>query len=494
MKDFKSELKNELNQKNSKTDGPGSVLRAKNAGKFTILILILFLIAFSGICVLRSFSYKKLTEAQPLSHLQQVRLNSKLQQNYSSEYKNLKKLPYEISDPKLNVLSESAILIDVKSGNILYEKNADQVIPPASMTKLFAMNVVLDEIKNGNLTYEEEIPLPSQTWASNMPPHSSLMFLGKGQHVTTEEILLGMAVSSGNDAAYAAAYKICGNMDDFVARMNQTALSYGLKNTKFVESSGYSEQNTTTAREMADFARIYLIRHPETIQKFHSVQSFTYPKEKNMADKDVYGPQDFSNGIPDSITMGITQKNTNPLLGKLDGVDGLKTGYIEESGYNLSLTAERNGTRFLSVTMKGPGNNTQEGNETRIHDGTELLEWAFNSFCTYENPKLNESHAVLAYATNEKIINLVPAFKTEALTIPFIAGKTSEENISKIKIETEIPSSVCGEISEGQQFGKIKIMLLDYVLKEIPLVADRSTTKPNIIFQAADKLLYGLEN
>ena len=109
------------------------------------------------------------------------------------------------------------------NGNIVYEKNADEIIPPASMTKLFAMYVVEEQVRKGILSYDQIIPLPEESWACNMPPRSSLMFLGEGQIVTLEELLLGLCISSGNDAAYALAYTVCGNMEDFVALMNEEA-------------------------------------------------------------------------------------------------------------------------------------------------------------------------------------------------------------------------------------------------------------------------------
>ena len=136
------------------------------------------------------------------------------------------------------------------------------------------------------------------------------MFLGKGQNVTLEELLLGLSICSGNDAAYALAYITCGSMETFVERMNQVAENLGLQNTHFVESSGYSENNTTTAKEMAAFCRIYIKNHPESIKRFHSVLDFTYPKKHNLADGDVIQAQDFSKGIPEHITMPVTQKNT----------------------------------------------------------------------------------------------------------------------------------------------------------------------------------------
>ena len=153
------------------------------------------------------------------------------------------------------------MLIDTATGDILYEKNADTIIPPASMTKLFAMYVVDQEVSGGRFSYDQIIPIPEEAYACNMPPHSSLMFLGEGHVVTLEELLLGLSICSGNDAAYALAYAVSGSMDAFIDRMNQVAKDLGLTHTHFVEASGYSELNTTTPREMAAFCRIYINEH-----------------------------------------------------------------------------------------------------------------------------------------------------------------------------------------------------------------------------------------
>lgn len=456
--------------------------------KIIISVILLLILSFCSIVTVRAFSFKKSTSAPPLTQIQIQQLESILLQNYPQNYQILKNLPYNISQPNLDVWANSAILVDVSNGNVLYEKNADKIIPPASMTKLFAMYVVEEEISAGRLSYDQKITLPAETWACNMPPRSSLMFLGKGQKVTVEELLLGLSISSGNDAAYALAYATCGNMENFVERMNQVAENLGLENTHFVESSGYSEKNTTTAREMASFCRIYIKKHPQSIKKFHSVLDFTYPKEHNLADGDVIQAQNFSNGFPEHITMPITQKNTNPLLGKLEGVDGLKTGYIDESGYNLSLTAIRNGTRFLSVTMEGPGNSSIEGQKGRVHDGTELMEWAFSSFADFSLEMYNHPYFARVFGAKEKGINIIPAYTDKTLTVPYVYGNNMEENLQNVKVYLNI-ENLFGGVNAGDICGNIKFYLNDYLLQEIPLLADRTVSKSNFVIRLADKII-----
>lgn len=446
-------------------------------------------LSFATFTTVRAVQFSKLTEATPLTLEDSKSLNRELDSKYPQRNQLLTQLPYSTTPLELNVSAESAILIDMSNGNILYEKNADEIIPPASMTKLFAMYVVDQEVSSGRLHYDDIIYLPPECWACNMPPHSSLMFLGKGQIVTLEELILGLSICSGNDAAYALAYTVCGSMEEFVERMNEVAYNAGLTHTHFVESSGYSEENVTTAREMAAFCRLYLSEHPDSLERFHSVPSFTYPKEKNMAPGDVYGAQDWSNGYTEHITMGITQSNTNPLLGKLEGCDGLKTGYIDESGYNLALTAKRNGTRFLSVTMKGPGRNSSEGQKGRIQDGTLLMETAFSTFGDFTDLQAVKSYFMKVYSSKTKGINLVPAYKPKAVCVPRIYGDSVSQNLDNISVIVELPEELNGQIIKGAQYGQIKIVLGDYTLETIPLIADRNTHKAGFITCFADALI-----
>ncbi len=450
---------------------------------------VLLIFCFCVFTANRAISFKKTVQPVELSAEQAEFLSQLLIENYPSEYQVLKKLPYNIGEPQLDIWAKSAILIDVSNGNILYEKNADAIIPPASMTKLFSMYVVEEEIASGRFSYDQVIPLPPESWACNMPPHSSLMFLGKDQRVTMEELLLGLSICSGNDAAYALAYTVCGSMEEFVERMNLVAQDLGLENTHFVESSGYSEKNQTTAREMAEFAAIYLRRHPHSLHRFHSVLDFTYPKARNLAPGDKPAAQDFSQGLPQKITMPITQDNTNPLLGKLEGCDGLKTGYIDESGYNLTLTAVRDETRFLSVTMGGPGKNTREGQAGRVHDGTELMEWAFRNFADYSVELKVHPYLVRSFNSSEKMLRLVPVYSDSTFTVPYVTGTSMAENMNSVKVEVKLPDFCWGEVVQGNQYGSIVISAGDYILKEIPLLADRNLKKGNVLLAASDLIL-----
>ena len=449
----------------------------------------LLIFCFCAFTLSRAISFKKTVQPIELSAEQAESLSQLLIEKYPSEYQVLKKLPYNIGEPQLDIWAKSAILIDVSNGNILYEKNADAIIPPASMTKLFSMYVVEEEIASGRFSYDQVIPLPPESWACNMPPHSSLMFLGKDQRVTMEELLLGLSICSGNDAAYALAYTVCGSMEEFVERMNLVAQDLGLENTHFVESSGYSEKNQTTAREMAEFAAIYLRRHPQSLHRFHSVLDFTYPKARNLAPGDKPAAQDFSQGLPQKITMPITQDNTNPLLGKLEGCDGLKTGYIDESGYNLALTVVRDETRFLSVTMGGPGKNTREGQAGRVHDGTELMEWAFRNFADYSVELKVHPYLVRSFNSSEKMLRLVPVYSDSTFTVPYVTGTSMAENMNSVKVEVKLPDFCWGEVVQGNQYGSIVISAGDYILKEIPLLADRNLKKGNVLLAASDLIL-----
>ncbi|WP_461256673.1 D-alanyl-D-alanine carboxypeptidase family protein [Treponema sp. R80B11-R83G3] len=266
------------------------------------------------------------------------------------------------------IISRAAVLIDAHTGTIVYSKNPDEEIPPASLTKLMTMHLVMKEIEEGRASYDEIIPVTVESWAQNQPYRSSLMFLEPGQIVTLREILLGLAVVSGNDAAIAAALRLAPTVNEFAGKMTTEARRMGLKVTRFVESSGISEDNMTTAAEFASFCRQYLIMHPQSLVDFHSVPEFAYPMADNVREKNRSNPRT------------ITQENRNTLLKVFPGVDGFKTGFIEESGYNIALTAQRNNTRFILVILGAPNN--RGGMGIRDKDGIGLLTWAFENFKT----------------------------------------------------------------------------------------------------------------
>jgi len=258
--------------------------------------------------------------------------------------------------------------MDAATGTIIFYKNPDDEIPPASLTKLMSMHIVFKEIEEGRASLDEIIVPGRESWARNQPPLSSTMNLAPGQQLSIRELLLGMAVFSGNDAAAALALRFAPTVRDFTLMMNREAEAMGLSKTRFVDASGYSEDNMTTAREFAEFCKIYLKTHPNSLRDYHSVREFAYPKAENVAEQ-----------YRDNPGTRV-QRNRNTLLRRVEGVDGLKTGFIFESGYNIALTAERDGSRFIAVILGAPAD--WGGDRIRDDEGAILMDWAFDNYKT----------------------------------------------------------------------------------------------------------------
>ncbi|GHU10360.1 D-alanyl-D-alanine carboxypeptidase [Spirochaetia bacterium] len=290
--------------------------------------------------------------------------------------------------------SRAAVLLDAATGTVLYAKNPDEPIPPASLTKLMTIHIALTEAAAGRAAFDEIVPLPRESWAINQPPRSSLMFLAAGQTVTLKELLLGLAIPSGNDAAVAVALRFAPSVKDFTGMMNDEAQRLGMNNTFFVEPSGVSENNITTAMDFAVFCSEYVRLHPETLSDYHSVAEFAYPKAENVAPQYRERPGT------------IVQYNHNNLLGIVEGVDGLKTGYIDESGYNIALSAMRMQTRLIAVILGAPAQ--WGGDKIRDADGTALLEWGFRHFQTLHYTIPSISSVPLWKAKND-FIDIIPA-------------------------------------------------------------------------------------
>ena len=246
--------------------------------------------------------------------------------------------------------SKSAILLDFDTGKILYSKNDNEVLPPASMTKIMSMLLIMERIDNKTLSLTDEVTISEN--AASMG--GSQVFLQAGETYKVEELLKGIAIASGNDAVVAMAEKISGSVDDFVALMNEKAKSLGLTNTKFLNPHGLdTEGHVTTARDMATLAR-ELIKHT-SILKFTSI---------------------YEDYLKKSDGSSIWLVNTNKLVRFYDGVDGLKTGFTKNAGYCLTSTAKKNNTRFITVVMGA------ETSDKRSSDTVNMLNYGFNTYET----------------------------------------------------------------------------------------------------------------
>ncbi len=445
-------------------------LKDKKALLFAGGIVLAFLIAAISF-FLWAASFKQIENIRPVTNEEKTKLTLRLDELYAKERTSLlRELSYPVNPVHLDIAAESAILVDASNGCVIYEKNADLAIPPASLTKLFAMYQVLELVKEGKINLEDAIQPPESSWAVNMPPDSSLMHLAQGQHLTWRTLLQGMAIVSGNDAAQAAAILTAGSTHEFVAKMNKSCEDLGLRYTHFVEPTGYSEVNTTTARDLASFIRKYLEDFPTALKDFHSLEEFSYPLEENLPDWEKAAGN----------SKAITKKNTNPLMGLLEGCDGIKTGFIYESGYNLALTAIRGKTRFISVTLRGPGNSTAEGNKWRTHDGKELMEFAFSAFADFTPPALPASERIIPVAgAKEKFVELIPAWNKN-ISVPNISGNGAAESANKVTAVVTRPPYLYGAVNYGSAYGQIQYKLGDTVLETVPLVADRSIRRASI--------------
>lgn len=235
---------------------------------------------------------------------------------------------------------KATITLDLTRRRVLHEQNADFPIPPASLTKVLTMFIIMDRVKSRKSSLNEQVTVSFKAAATG----GSHMGLHPGEKLPLQELLKGMAVASGNDAAVAVAQHVAGNEAAFVRQMNAKAKQLGMRNSVFKNVHGLpAKGQQTTARDMLTMTTKYLDAHPETLALFHTQRYLSY--------------------------RGYTP-NTNPLLG-MDGVDGLKTGYVGASGYNLITTARRGNTRLVNVLLGAPSKSV------RLHEATKLVETGF---------------------------------------------------------------------------------------------------------------------
>ena len=371
----------------------------------------------------------------------------------------------------------SCIVIDAATGAILFEKNADSIIPPASLTKVASMYTAFHLMEEKGIGMETRAELPPESWAVNIPPGSSLMFLAQGQRVTMKELFAGMAVPSGNDAAIAVALNTAGSQAAFVAAMNGEMQRLGFRQTRFVEPSGLSEYNRTTAREFAQFCKIYIEEYPQALEDFHSLTIFEYPKIWNIPAEAERRSVADGRG---NTSQTVIQQATNRLLGDLEGCDGLKTGFIDESGFNFALTCKRGGTRLIAVLLAGPGSTTAEGARIRAEDGELAMEWGFANFRTIRPPAPDAFAAVL-WGSKEGYVAAIPA-EEPVFTVP---DNIIEESAPRLVLS----ASLSAPIEAGERIGRaVWLSESGEELGSVELIAAKRVERGSSLKQAADFL------
>ena len=339
--------------------------------------------------------------------------------------------------------SKSAILLDFDTGKILYSKNDNEVLPPASMTKIMSMLLIMERIDNKTLSLTDEVTISEN--AASMG--GSQVFLQAGETYKVEELLKGIAIASGNDAVVAMAEKVSGSVSDFVALMNEKAKSLGLTNTKFLNPHGLdTEGHVTTARDMAIIAR-ELIKHT-SILKFTSI---------------------YEDYLKKSDGSSIWLVNTNKLVRFYDGVDGLKTGFTKNAGYCLTSTAKKNNTRFITVVMGA------ETSDKRSSDTVNMLNYGFNTYETKILLKSSDSlgkKRVMLSNIEEVDLNLkndyVKLLKKDEQMPKYSYSITTDPLVAPIK-----KGDIVGHVSVIDESGNI--------VDELEVTVNKDIKKSNII-------------
>ncbi len=360
-----------------------------------------------------------------------------------------KAIKFSVKDfvkPPLVVLNATnAVLIapDQEPPAILFEKFANEEIPPASMTKLVTALLLVQKCVRENISLDSTFIVPAMADYRNLPRDSSLMFLTAGSRVSIGELLSGLMVPSGNDAAYAVAHYVSGGVKPFVSEMNRVStdlLSQYVTHpaTTFVDPSGYSNNNKTTPLEFAYLSKA-LVDLFESLGSNFDLFNYT--------------------GLEEFTYAGVRQFNHNELIGRYKGVVGLKTGFINKSGANVSLLVEEGDTRFIAVLMGGPGENHQERGLMRSIDASRLITWGLSEFIEWK-PALSQKIAVKGGEFSEIVVAPLDDRK-----ILFSREELSTSNVI-INLPKSLSKKKMQKLKLGSSVGSWSLLQGDQILLE----------------------------
>jgi len=358
-----------------------------------------------------------------------------------------------------DIKARTAILQDFLSGEILFEKEADMLIYPASMTKIMTAIVTFELIKSGDLNLNEKFIISENAWRLSSAGYSS-MFIMVGDEVSVENLLKGIIIASGNDACVALAEGIAGTEEEFALLMTAKAREIGMENTNFANSSGINNtENNSTVRDIMIMSNYLIKNYPEEY-KYFSEKEFTW---------------DRTGGDP------ITQGNRNPLLYKNFGVDGIKTGYLAVEKYSLASSIYRNGRRLIAV---GSGFNTKKD---RSKESAKLLTWGLTNFDLVEITKSNmviENAEIwlgkkkyVGVYVNEDVYKTIPKARKKFL-----------------KVSVKYYGPIQAPIKKDDIIGKLRVTYKNELIGEYDLLAIESVKKLNVfsrLIRSINFLIWG---
>ena len=364
-------------------------------------------------------------------------------------------LSCSFASANLNVKARTAILQDYYSGEILYEKEADISIYPASMTKIMTAIIAFDFIKSGDLSLEDKFFISEKAWRLSTAGYSS-MFIMVGDEVSVENLLKGIIIASGNDACIALAEGIAGTEEEFAILMTSKAKEIGMENTNFANSSGINNtENYSTVRDILKMSKYLIDNHPEYYKWFSELE-FTW---------------DRTGGDP------ITQGNRNPLLYKNLGADGIKTGYLAVEKYSLASSILRNGRRLIAV---GSG---FESKNARSRESTKLHTYGLTNFDLVNIAKANEPIQKIDVWLGKQ--DTVEVYANEDI---YKTIKKARKKLLKISVNYEGP--VQAPIKKGDKIALLKVVYDDEIVGKYNLLASQDVKKVNFFSKLMRSLNY----
>ena len=361
------------------------------------------------------------------------------------------------AEPKIQ--APTAILMDYNSGKILFERDADHQIYPASMTKIMTAIIVFDLLKQEKIKLSDEVIISENAWRMSKSGYSS-MFIMLNDKVSIEDLLRGIIVVSGNDACVALAEGIAGTETAFADMMNEKAEEIGLINTNFTNSSGINDpDNYSTVRDIAIMSKYLIENYPNYYEYFKETE-FTW---------------DRTGGDP------IKQGNRNPLLYKRIGADGIKTGYLAVEKYSLASSIVGKDRRLIAV---GSGFNTKQA---RSDESARLFRWALRNTNTYEIAKKDVPKFKFKTWLGKE--NIVEGLSKEDIYVTIL-----KKQVKDLKVKLEYNGPIKAPIKEGQQIGDLILELPNEESKKFPIYASKNVKKVNFfksLFLSFNYMIWG---
>ena len=354
-----------------------------------------------------------------------------------------------------DIKAPSVVLQDFLSGEILYEKDADREIYPASMTKIMTSIIAFEMLKNGEINLDDKFLVSEKAWKLSTAGYSS-MFIMVGDEVSVENLLRGIIVASGNDACIALAEGIAGSEEEFALIMTSKAKEIGMNNTNFSNSSGINDpDNYSTLKDILIMSN-YLIKNFPDYYRYFSEEEFTW---------------DRTGGDP------ITQGNRNPLLYKNIGADGIKTGYLAVEKYSLASSVERNGRRLVAVAS---GFKTKKD---RSKESMKLHMWGFTNFDTIRISQNKESISEFDVWLGKQ--NKVNGYVKDDIFKTIKKGRKKE-----LKVIVEYEGPIKAPIYKDQEIGLLKIFYKDELIGEHKIFSTKDVKKVNLFSRIAKSVNY----